>query len=219
MGGGETGMKYILNVLYFVFAICAASLAQPSKDNSAVSCAKLPTIRELRSVETTRVLAAFGYSLHQAFDCTKLISEWYGSSAVFLFRSIPTRLDDQTSFSVIFISGSHEIWVLPITSGMLEYPSVESDPHNLAAFNALIAAQAAPVADPEWISLSRSYLAMIGHRKANLSPKVSCKGEQCTVELSEQQSPESFILWTLTFEKTGRLARLQDVSRELRKRE
>lgn len=182
-------------------------------------CEKLPTIRELTSKETKRVLAAFGYNLRQPYDCTKLASRWYGTSMVLLFRSVPTRLDDQTNFSVVFTSSPHEIWVLPIASGMVEYPRVESDPHNLAAFNALLAGQTVPTTDPEWISLARSYLAIIGHEKAMVLPQVSCTGGECTVELSEQQSPQVLIQWALSFNKTGRTARLQDVSRELGKRE
>lgn len=211
-------MKRLLIVLYTVFTLCAFALGQTPKDDSVVPCGKLPTIRELTSPETKRVLAAFGYNLRQPYDCTKLNSRWYGASTVLSFRSVPTRLDDQTKFAVVFSSGSHEIWVLPIASGMVEYPHVESDPHNLAAFNALLAVQKMPSTEPEWVSLARSYLALIGHEKAVLSPKVSGVGGECTVELSEQQSPESLIQWTLSFDTSERSARLQDVSREVQNR-
>ena len=208
-------MQRLLTLLYTVFTLWAFAFGQTPKDVSAVPCGKLPTIRELTTPETKRVLVAFGYNLRQPYDCTKVTSRWYGESTVLSFRSVPTRLDDQTIFSVAFTPDSRGLWILPIASGMVEYPRDETDPHNLAAFNALLAVQKVPSTEPEWFSLARSYLALIGHEKAALSPKVSCARGECSVELSEQQSPESLIQWTLSFDTSRRSARLQDVSREV----
>jgi hypothetical protein len=205
--------SFLLNLFCFSFTIGIVALAQTSHVQ-AVPCRSVPNITSLRTIETKRVLAIFGYDLHQPYDCTKLTSPWYGASTVLLFRSIPTQLDDRTRFSVVFTSRPREIWVVPIASGMLEYPRVESDPHNLASFNALLAVQKAPTTEPEWISVSQSYLALIGH-EAGLAPRVSCAARECSVEISEQPSADALILWTLVFSTTGQLARLEDVSREL----
>jgi hypothetical protein len=203
-------------VLIYTVSLCTFGLGQTPKDAFVVSCGKLPTMRELTTPETKSVLAAFGYNLRQPYDCARLTSRWYGASTVLSFRSVPRRLDDETKFAVVFTS--REIWVLPIASGMVEYPRVESDPHNLAAFNALLAVQKVPSSAPEWISLAHSYLALIGHEKTALSPKVSGTGGEYTVELTEPQSPDSLIQWTLSFDISDRSVRLQDVSREVQSR-
>jgi hypothetical protein len=39
---------------------------------------------------------------------------------------------------VVKIPGMKHIWVIPTNMGMLEVPHSESDPHNIAAFNALL---------------------------------------------------------------------------------
>jgi hypothetical protein len=145
-----------------------------------------------------------------------LESRWYGDNAVVLFRSIPTRLDDHTQFTLVFVSHTQQLWVIPIESGMLEYPHIESDPHNLAAFNRIISSDRTPQSEMEWESLSMSYLAVIGHDSQPSKVKVSCEKEQCFIEISDRLSAKAEWNWRLIFNSHGRAPRLEDVHREVK---
>ena len=114
-----------------------------------------------------------------------------------MFHSIPTRLDDQTRFALV-LSRPDKVWVIPIASGMLEYPRVESDPHNLAAFNLTLIARKTPDSETQWTSLAMSYLALIGHGGETSDARVSCVKPECSIQISEHQSPMAVISWTLT---------------------
>jgi len=151
---------------------------------------------------------------------------WAAGASLLHFEKASAQTDDFTSFSVMKVPGIAQIWVIPTGSGMLEAPHVYSDPHNLAAFNALL--RSLPKRKPgetDWITVGRLYLAMVGHSKVislctpEGQPSPCSVGGDCVVAFSDRtpHAREGYVKWALTFEAADQSnpVRLDDVSREV----
>jgi len=124
------------------------------------------------------------------------------------------------------VAGVKQIWVIPTASGMLEAPNLESDPHNIAAFNALLRSLPKPPSGlVEWNAVGKLYMALLGQTEVfPIEPlpdqpnRCSADGE-CTVAFSDStpQPKEPYTKWTLTFSvaKGADPARLTDAAREV----
>ena len=175
----------------------------------------------LETNESKNFVALFGYQLRH-FDCAQITSKWLANSTVIQFRSISTELDDVTIFTLI-ADHRHRLWLIPISRGMLEYPSVTSDPHNLAAFNALLQdARKAPKSADEWAELALCYLALVGHPAYNspshpdysVTATKECSGPGCEVNVTETLDGTK-TSWSLRFQIHNGQAALTDVSKDV----
>jgi hypothetical protein len=200
---------------------------QQTRTADALSCADSPLLDELGKESGKAILSSYGYQFNEPWECTKIESPWAARASLLHFRKISARTDDATAFSVMEVTGVTQIWVIPTESGMLEVPNVESDPHNLAAFNALLRSLPKPPSGPiEWNAVGKLYMALLGHAGAvPIEPLPgrqpdSCSADgECTVALSDRapHPKEPYTKWTLTFSVANgsNPARLTDVAREV----
>lgn len=166
------------------------------------------------------------YHLNEPWECTRIESSWAVGASLLHFRKISAQTDDATAFSVMEVAGVTQIWVIPTESGMLEAPNVESDPHNLAAFNALLRSLPKPPSGPvEWNAVGKLYMTLLGHTGAVLieplpgEPGTCSADGECTVAFSDRtpHAKEPYTKWTLTFSVANgsNPARLTDAAREI----
>lgn len=219
-----------MHVLLFIPLLLLSLRAEGQKQqigmSHALSCADSPLLAELGKSSGTAILSSYGYHLNEPWECTKIESPWAAGASLLHFRTISAQTDDATAFSVMEVAGVTQIWVIPTESGMLEVPNVESDPHNLAAFNALLRSLPKPPSDPvEWNEVGKLYMTLLGHTRAvPIEPSSgqpgSCSADgECTVVLSDRtpKAKEPYTTWTLTFSVANgsNPARLTDVAREV----
>jgi hypothetical protein len=124
------------------------------------------------------------------------------------------------------VAGLSYIWVIPTEVGMLEAPHAENDPHNIAAFNALLGTfSKTPSSAADWNAVGKLYMFLLGHKEvvpveADTSRQSPCGSDgDCSIGLSDSplHSNQPYTKWTLTFSApsgTVRL-RLSDASREV----
>ncbi|MGD0911331.1 MAG: hypothetical protein ABR928_05510 [Terracidiphilus sp.] len=199
---------------------------QQTRTAESLSCTDSPLLAELGKASGATILSSYGYHFNEAWACTKIESPWAAGASLLHFRKISAQSDDATAFSVIEVAGVTQIWVIPTESGMLEVQNVESDPHNLAAFNALLRSLPKPPSGPvEWKAVGKLYMALLGHTGAVLiepppGQPGSCNSEgECTVAFSDRipHAKEPYTKWTLTFSVANgsNPARLTDAVREV----
>ena len=188
------------------------------RDTSLAGCAD-PAVGELlESPDTRAFLEAFEYNIDEvAMVCATLKSAWLRTDLVLSLRHA-RGLDDYQEVTLVRTSSEPKLWLIPITDGMICKPSLEVDPHNLAAFNALLRDNGIRTSTAEDLtSLSLLYVNMVGTelyvvdrvshgqlipgmmserdrlRRMNLLPAVLCedkkKGKrECTVTINEAQA-------------------------------
>lgn len=190
------------------------------------SCVNSPLLAELSKGSGTSLLSSYGYNLHEPWACTKISSSWAGESTLLHFQKVTAQSDDVTAFSVLKVAGAAHIWVIPTGDGMLEAPHAESDPHNLAAFNALLQSLCkAPTGAADWIAIGKLYMTLLGHKEAlpveaetgNPNP---CSSEgDCSVAFADRvpHAHEPYTKWTLNFvaPRSSNPARIIDGTREV----
>jgi hypothetical protein len=200
--------------------------SQQDRNLPANSCGNSPLFKELLTPAGSALLSAYGFSLKHVLFCRRIDVPWGAGASLLHFEKASAQTDDNTSFSVMKVPGIVQIWIIPTGSGMLKPPDVDSDPHNLAAFNALL--RYLPKRKPsetDWTAVGRLYMAMVGHSTVISlcsveGPSNPCSvGGDCIVVFSDRtpQAKEGYVKWTLTFEAADQLnpVRLADVSREV----
>ncbi|MDR3675715.1 MAG: hypothetical protein P4N24_09510 [Acidobacteriota bacterium] len=123
------------------------------------------------------------------------------------FRKMTVQTDDQTAFTVVKIPALEHIWVIPTAIGMLEVAHAESDPHNVAALNALLRPHKGPMDAAGWLEAGKLYMALLGHKEAvpikgDSGDTGSCgSGDECSVSFSDRPvvAGEAYNKWTLAF--------------------
>ena len=121
------------------------------------------------------------------------------------------------------VGGGAQIWVIPTESGMLEVPNVESDPHNLAAFNALLSSlPKAPSGSAEWNAVGKLYMTLVGHTGAvpiESQPTPCTPDGECTLTFADRvpHVKQPYTKWTLTFSAASGSSpvRIDDAAREV----
>jgi hypothetical protein len=206
-------MKYPKFLLvHLLLCIPAVSQKQQAKP-VGTSCVDSPLLAELGQATGAAVLGSYGYSLREPWSCTRIESLWAGGSTLLHFQRVTAQSDDATAFSVLKVLGINHIWVVPTETGMLEVSHAESDPHNIAAFNALLASlQKSPSAPSEWNEIGKLYMALLGHPEAILIANQSdgdgsCNSEgDCEVLFSDRQvrPGQPFVKWTLLFSRASK---------------
>lgn len=204
-------MKRRLYVLVLVL-LPAAAYGQTEKPSPSEiktkQCSSSPFLDELFEGKGVAVLKAYGYDPNTPWNCTTIDSPWTPSSSLLHFQIVTTETDEFTSFSVINVNGSSYFWVIPTGTGMVGFPHEENDPHNIAAFNALLGTLARnPSSAADWNALGELYLVLLDQegKRWKLTPgsSVPCDADRdCTVEFSDKglRGPkENYIKWTLLF--------------------
>ena len=198
----------------------------PSAEGKTGSCLGSPLLAELSKSAGTEILRPYGYDFHEPWSCTKIESPWAAGASLLRFQKVSAQSDEATAFSVIKVSGSSHIWVIPTETGMLEVPHVESDPHNIAAFNALLGTLAkGPSSSADWNAVGKLYMVLLGHKAAEpTKPEPGSSGPcdpdgECTLAFADglHGPKEPYTKWTLTLTApTGsRPCRLVEASKEV----
>jgi len=216
---------HLFSLLIFL-SLPATSQMQPVRTSAADSCAQSPVLEQLSKGSGAAVLSSYGYDLREPWTCTRIDSPWVSGSVLLHFQKVSAQTDDQTAFSVLKVSGIDHLWIVPTGTGMLEVPHAESDPHNVAAFNALLSSLRKPPSSPsDWEGIGRLYMTMLGHKEAvRITPEAGdtgvCSAEEgeCTVAFSDRpvRAGEPFNKWTLVFTPAtgGKPAMLEEATRE-----
>lgn len=218
------------------------------RDTSFVPCTgkALEAIGDLLDTADTRTLfEAFGYDVSRlAGLCTVLKSDWLRTGRVWRLSHV-SGTDDVQRVTLVQTGGGSRLWLIPIVDGMIEKPCLPQDPHNLAAFNALLGENRVHASTPEDLtSLAVLYLSMIGSeqhaqdwidrgqggtgapsaastlRTLDLLPAVSCakreRKKECTVTINEMPLDRRYRSWELSFSLGETGPRLNDVQREIK---
>lgn len=189
---------------------------------SGSSCGGSPLLSDLSKGAGASLLKAYGYDLREPWTCTKLESSWASGATILQFQKITVQSDDQTAFSVMKVPSSEHVWVIPTATGMLEVSHSGSDPHNLAAFSALLRLHKGPVDAAGWLEAGKLYMAILGHKEAvpiNAEPgDADPCSDECSVSFSDRPVVvgEAYNKWTLTFTapSKGQPVTLANVSKE-----
>src|SRR6185312_15829613 len=152
------------------------------------SCAGSPLFASLTKGAGATLLKMYGYDLQELWACTRLESFWAPGASILLFHKITVESDDHTAFSVVKTPALEFVWVIPTETGMLEVAHAESDPHNIAAFNALLRLHRGAVNAASWLEAGKLYMMLLGHKEivpiedeAN-----SCSISECSVSFSDR---------------------------------
>jgi hypothetical protein len=172
----------------------------------------------------------------------QIVSPLIQRYAIFSFEA-SEGLDDYSELTLIVSSVGREKYLVPIANhGMVGYPNVFDDPHNIAIFNSLISKEAIhPKVAVNWFQLSLLYLNLIGEREQiadwedfsrrshagmltllpklrnlEIVPRVACENKKCDVQIFELL-PDQLrrIDWELEFDTQSSPPQLNTVSREL----
>jgi hypothetical protein len=212
--------------LSFLLLCCYSAGAQKQHvgtSPSGSSCVSSQLLTDLSKGTGASLLRAFGYDLREPWTCTKIESSWATGATILRFQKLTAQTDDQTAFSVVKVSSLQHIWVIPTETGMLEVSHSETDPHNMAAFNALLRLRKGPVDAAGWLEAGKLYMAILGHKdvmpfKAQPADAYPCTSHECSVSFSDRPIVESepYNKWTLAFTARvqGKPVTLTDVSRE-----
>jgi len=218
MGGlGAFEMMRTLKVLLCLLLTCLSTEAQKPSEST---CGGSAVLAWLSKGQGAALLKSYGYDLQEPWACAKVESAWAPQATILRFRKITVQSDDHTAFSVVKSPLLNYLWVIPTTTGMLDVAHAESDPHNVAAFNALLVVHKGPVDRSGWLEAGRLYMALMGHNAAFPVRNETgvCSGNECSVAFSDRPvvSGEAYNKWTLTFTRptNGQTGRLTDVSRE-----
>ncbi len=216
----------VLAISLLLLSVHAQGQKQQTRTADALSCADSPLLAELSKAPGTAILNSYGYHFNEPWSCTKIESPWTAGASLLHFRKISAQTDDVTAFSVMEVAGIGQIWVIPTESGMLEVPNVESDPHNLAAFNALLRSlPKQPSGLVEWSAVGKLYMTLVGHTGAVAieplpgEPSPCSTDGECTLAFADRTPhvKEPYTKWTLTFSVANgsNPPRLTDATREV----
>ncbi|MGH9570346.1 MAG: hypothetical protein ACRD4F_11930, partial [Candidatus Angelobacter sp.] len=221
-----------ISMLLLLLAIKGEGQKPRVRSGDAASCVDSALLSELSKASGTALLSSYGYNLREPWACAKINSPWAGESTLLHFQRVTAQSDDETAFSVMKVAGISHIWVIPTEVGMLEAPHAESDPHNLAAFNALLQTfSKAPSSAADWNAVGKLYMALLGHKGVvpieaevgNPNPNPCSMDRDCSVAFADRlpRANESYTKWTLTFSSLAfgrKQLTLSDASREVVRR-
>jgi hypothetical protein len=117
------------------------------------------------------------------------------------------------------------IWVIPTSEGMGVDPHLESNPHHIAAFNALLKTiSKRPLNESEWLEMGKVYMAILGYkeiwpiRSESSDSDLRSPNNECFVAFSDRPitKGQAYNKWTLTLDGpcNHKSAVLADVSTE-----
>ena len=209
-------MTKALKLLPWLLLLSLCAEGQKASD----SCGGSPLLASLSKGAGAALLKAYGYDIQQPWACTKIESPWAAGATILQFHKITVQSDDHTAFSVVKVPTLESVWVIPTATGMLEVAHAESDPHNIAAFNALLGLHKGPIDAAGWLEVGKLYMTLLGHKEAVpiKDDGDSCSGNECSVSFSDRPvvAGEAYNKWSLTFTapSNGQPGMLTDASRE-----
>jgi hypothetical protein len=190
-----------------------------------VTCTESPLLAELDSPSGKALLTLYGFDLGETWACTPIRSALAPRAQLLRFRRLSEATAEATAFTVLKTAGAQTLWIIPTATGMLRVAGVESDPHNIAAFNALLRSMPKPTSSTtDWEALARLYLAVVGHAevfplKTEGGAPATCGAQgECSLSFADRapQAAHSYWKWTVTFDRLGKgPIRLTDATAEL----
>ena len=203
--------------------------------------------RDAQALDRPEVAQLFGRYRYEwrgtTWEFREIVSPLIHHSAVFWFFA-SSGLDDHSELTLLINHQTEQRYLIPIQNrSMVQYPYVENDPHNIAIFNGLVAAEFMHPDDAtEWLRVALLYLNLIGERhqisdwedasgntqpgmltlfprlkSLDLLPLVSCGAEKCAVRVFDLHPDQSHcVTWDLEFDSRGAFPQLSTVGRELR---
>jgi hypothetical protein len=179
-----------------------------------------------------------------AWQFREIVSPLIQHYALFWFFA-SGGLDDYSELTLLINRETRQQYLIPIQNrSMVQYPDVAGNPHNIAIFNGLVAAESIrPQSATDWLRLALFYLNIVGERhqisdwedasgdshpgmltllprlkNLNLLPLVSCEAGKCDVTVFDLHRDQSHcVAWDLEFDSHGVPPQLNTVSRELRR--
>lgn len=204
-------LSAMLALAFFALAVPSSNqkvVVNSQKSNGGESCHATPLLAFLRDGTGTHILDAYGYDLREPWACTNIESPILGGAIALRFRRITAETDEHTTFSVIKAPNSEYVWIIPTSTGMLEVSHAESDPHNIAAFNAVLGLHRASLSISELWQAGKLFMALLGHNsaapltRATENADVSSAPYEFSISFSDRAPTpdEAFNKWTITFE-------------------
>jgi hypothetical protein len=216
--------------------------------NEVVRYLKPPEVsdRDAQALDRPEVAELFGHYRYAwrgtRWQFREIISPLIQHYAVFSFFA-SEGLDDYSKLTLLINRETGQQYLIPIQNhGMVGYPRVEDDPHNIAIFNGLAAAESVhPETAMDWVQLALLYLNLIGERHQisdwkndsggshrgmltllprlkdlDLLPLVRCEPGKCDVKVFDLHPDQSHcVAWDLEFDSHSAPPQLNTVSREL----
>lgn len=115
----------------------------------------------LDMASTRLLLADYDYEIRASLTCLAASVPWLPSARILRVHE-SLGLDNYRTFTVIHGSATSRVWVIPIEFGMIRYPYVEGNPHNIAAFNDLLRAASRKPDESMLLELGNLYQFVLG---------------------------------------------------------
>ena len=108
-------------------------------ERTAQTSASTSALFEQREKEIERLITLYRYPSYRqnVWSSSELKSPWVKKSGVLFCRSFNVGAEP-SSFVVVIAPRPDEIGFVPLHRGMVGEPNVETDPHNVAVFNAIV---------------------------------------------------------------------------------
>jgi hypothetical protein len=219
-------MKASVTVAVLLLAVSVAEQQAHSQRRPA-GCVDSPLFAVLTQSPADEVLRSYGYDLRQeVWACATIDSPWTTGSELLHLHKVTAQTDDYTAFSVMRVAGNSHLWVIPTAVGMLAAPHVESDPHDIAAFNALLQSFSKnPSTADDWFGVGKLYMSLvIGSKDAiplthDEAKGGICSNGECVIKFTDRvlSNNEPYVKWTMTFDvpKASNPPKLIDVTRDV----
>jgi hypothetical protein len=181
---------------------------------------------------TRSLLADYNYEIRATFTCLAASVPWLPSARILRVRE-SLDLDNYRTFAVIQGSTTSRVWVIPIEFGMVLYPHVEGNPHNIAAFNDLLRAASSKPNESMLLELGNLYQFVLGaeqrfdpgHMPKTVEDRLKVNDVEGMIEhdshgvvykhreFNGDQWTHGYMIWEFDFENSAQGLRLRSVER------
>ena len=183
-------------------------------------------------VSTRSLLADYPYEILPPFTCVAASVAWLPSAKILRVHEA-LDLDNYRTFTVIQGSVSSRVWVIPIEFGMVLYPHVEGNPHNIAAFNDLLHTASRKLGESLLPKLGNLYQFVLGaeqrpdpdHMPRTIEDRLNVNDVEGVIEhdshgvtykhreFGGDQWTSGYMIWKFDFENSNQGLRLRSVER------
>jgi hypothetical protein len=189
--------------------------------------------RKFLDLASTRsLLADYDYEIRAPFTCLAASVPWLPTAKILRIHE-SFDLDNYRTFAVIQGSATSRVWVIPIEFGMVMYPHVEGNPHNIAAFNDLLRAASRKLDESLLFELGDLYqFVLAAEQRFDPAPMPKTIEDSLKVndiegmiehdshgvtfkhrEFDGDQWTPSYMIWEFDFENSNQGLRLRSVER------
>jgi hypothetical protein len=181
---------------------------------------------------TRSLLADYNYEIRAPFTCRAASVPWLSSARILRIHE-SLGLDNYRTFTVIQGSATSRVWVIPIEFGMILYPHVEGNPHNIAAFNDLLCAASRKPDESMLLELGNLYQFVLGaeqrfdsdHMPKTVEDRLKVNDIEGMIEhdshgltykhreFDGDQWTYGYMIWEFNFESSAQGLRLRSVER------